>query len=208
MSVGEFQEARSMVLHDISWETYKRLREEVSEGIRLTYNRGVLEIMSPSRRHEHIKRTLGRMIEALTEVLNIPISSGGSTTHENEVVEQGLEPDECYYVAQEPKMRGKDTLDLSMDPPPDLVVEVDVANRSLARLPLYANLRVPEVWRHDKDGLHVLHLQADGTYVEQDHSASFPFLPLEVFREFLARRNESDETTWIRSFRAWAATLK
>jgi Uma2 family endonuclease len=197
-----------MVLHDISWETYKRLREEVSEGIRLTYSRGVLEIMSPSRKHEHVKRILGRMIEALTEVLNIPISSGGSTTHENEGEEQGLEPDECYYVANEPKMRGKEALDLSVDPPPDLVVEVDVAHRSLARLPLYANLGVPEVWRHDKDGLHVLHLQSDGTYLEQDHSGSFPFLPLEPFREFLARRNETDETTLIRSFRAWVATLK
>ncbi|MCE9552516.1 MAG: hypothetical protein K8T91_03945 [Planctomycetes bacterium] len=67
---------------------------------------------------------------------------------------------------------------------------------------------MPEVWRHDKDGLHVLHLTSDGTYVEQEHSASFPFLPLDQFREFLTRRNETDETTWIRSFRAWAATLK
>ncbi|MCE9552517.1 MAG: Uma2 family endonuclease [Planctomycetes bacterium] len=121
-----------MVLHDISWDTYKRLREEVNDGIRLTYNRGVLEIRSPSRRHEHIKRILGPMIEAMTEVLNIPINSGGSTTHENEGEEQGLEPDECYYVANESKMRGKETLDLSMDPPPDLVVEVDFAHRSLA----------------------------------------------------------------------------
>jgi Uma2 family endonuclease len=147
------------------------------------------------------------MIEAMTEELNIPILSAGSTTLKLQLKERGLEPDECYYLGNEAKMRGKRELDLAVDPPPDLAIEVDISSSSLDQLAIYATLGVPEVWLYDGAVLEVYQLQPDKTYAKQTHSPAFPFLPLDEIERFLARRNETDETTWIRSFRAWVKTL-
>ena len=84
---------------------------------------------------------------------------------------------------------------------------MDISTSSLDQLSIYADLGVPEVWLYDGSVLNVHQLQSDGKYVQQTRSPSFPFLPLEEIERFLARRNETDETTWIRSFRAWVKTL-
>ena len=138
---------------------------------------------------------------------NIPIRSSGSTTLKNELKQRGLEPDECYYVANESQVRGCEEIDLLIAPPPDLAIEVDISTSSLDQLSIYADLGVPEVWLYDGATLKVHQLQSDGKYVQQTRSPSFPFLPLEEIEGFFARRNETDETTWIRSFRAWVKTL-
>jgi len=143
----------------------------------------------------------------MTEVLAIPISSAGSTTLKAEWEERGLEADESYYIANESRVRGRDEIDLRVDPPPDLAIEVDISSSSLDQLSIYADLGVPEVWLYDGSLLKVHQLQSDGKYVQQARSPAFPFLPLEEIERFLARRNDTDETTWIRSFRAWVKTL-
>ena len=148
------------------------------------------------------------MIETATEELGIPISSASSTTLKAEWKERGLEADESYYVANEPRVRGRDEIDLRVDPPPDLAIEVDISTSSLDQLSIYADLGVPEVWLCDGTTLKVYQLQPDGTYAQQARSPSFPFLPLEEIERFLARRDETDETTWIRSFRAWVKTIE
>jgi Uma2 family endonuclease len=114
-----------------------------------------------------------------------------------------LEPDECYYLAHEQEMRGKDELDLSVDPPPDLVVEVEVSRSALDRLAIYASMGVPEVWRCDGHLLIVHALQGDGTYAVQTHSTNFPFLPMEKLAWFLGQSSTTDETTLLRSFQQW-----
>jgi Uma2 family endonuclease len=147
------------------------------------------------------------MVETMTEELGIPIRSGGSTTLRNQLKDRGLEPDECYYVANERAVRGRKRIDLSVDPPPDLAIEVDISSSSLDQLAIYASLGVPEVWLYDGAVLEVHQLLSDGNYAKQTRSPAFPFLPLDEVERFLARRNETDETTWIRSFRAWVKTL-
>ena len=119
----------------------------------------------------------------------------------------GLEADESYYIANESRVRGRDEIDLHIDPPPDLVVEVDISSSSLDQLGIYATLRVPEVWIYDGASLKVFQLQSDETYAQQTVSPAFPFLPLDEVERFLARRDETDETSWVRSFRAWVKTL-
>jgi len=209
MSVGTTGAAGQVLLYGVEWSTYEKLRADVgNRGLRMTYDQGELEIMSPSRDHEHVKKLIGRMIEAMTEELGIPISSGGSTTMKSELKKKGLEPDECYYIANEERMRGKDTFDVLIDPPPDLAVEVDVTSSSIDRMPLYAALGVPEVWRYDGTSLQVELLQTGGEYARQTQSGAFPFLPIEEFQRFLERRNETDETSWIRSFRSWVRQLR
>ena len=209
MTLVETQTVGQVLLHNVPWSTYEVLLSDLDpRGTRLTYDRGNLEIMSPSREHERLKTLIGRMIETITVEWNIPISSGGSTTIKSEMKKRGLEPDECYYIANEARMRGKDDFDVNEDPPPDLVVEVDITRSSLNRMDLYAAFGVPEVWRYDGTTLHVTQLQPDGTYAPQEQSPSFPFLPLNEIPRFLDRRNATDETTWIRSFRQWVEGLR
>jgi Uma2 family endonuclease len=209
MSVANLQAESRVLLSGISWATYESLLAETkNHGTHFTYDRGYLEMMSPSREHERLKRFIGRMIETMTEALGIPISSAGSTTLKVELEERGLEADESYYIAHEPRVRGRDEIDLRTDPPPDLAVEVDISTSSLNQLSIYADLRVPEVWIYDGTVLKVHELQSDGEYALKTQSLAFPFLPLDEVERFLARRNETDETTWIRSFRAWVLTLE
>jgi Uma2 family endonuclease len=208
MSLATLQAESRVLLSGVSWPTFEALlAENDCRGTRFTYDRGYLEIMSPSSEHEWMKRLLGRMVEALTEELGVAVKSGGSTTLKDQLKDRGLEPDECYYVANEPRMRGR-SYDPAVDPPPDLAIEVDISRSSLDKLPIYADFGVPEVWLYDGSSLRVFQLQSDGGYAQQDHSPAFPFLPLRELTRFLDRRTMSDETTWISSFRNWVRELK
>ena len=120
--------------------------------------------MSPSSMHERYNCLFRRMIETLTEELAIPIKGAGSTTFKREDLERGLEPDSCFYLANERRIRGKRELDLTIDPPPDLAIEIDITSSSLDRQGIYAALGVPEIWRFDGESLRVYQLQPDGTY--------------------------------------------
>jgi Uma2 family endonuclease len=194
----------SVLLHGVRWSTYVALLEDMdNRHIRLTYDDGDLEIMTLSSPHEWSKKLIGRMIEAMTEVLNIPIRSGGQTTFKKELQKKGLEPDECYWVANEPAVRGRADLDVELDPPPDIAVEVEISTSVLDRLGIYAALRVSEVWRSDGHQVLVEQLQEDGTYAQVSQSPSFPWLPLAELGRFLKASKTMDETSWIRSFRAW-----
>ena len=196
--------ARPVVLHGVSWATYDRLVRELAEQhVFLTYDRGSLEIMSPTPYHERYKKLLARFIETLTLELNIPIVSGGSTTFRREDLERGLEPDECYYVQNESAVRETREVDLQRDPPPDLAIEMDYSQHKLDRPSIYAALGVPEVWRYDLRRLEVLLLQSDGTYRPSSQSAAFPFLSMTEVERFLHKRTTTDETSLVRQFRDW-----
>lgn len=192
------------VLHGISWETYERLLEELQDRrLRLTYDCGTLEIMSPSQPHERVNHLLARMLEAMTEVLGLPIMGGGSTTWRRQDLEKGLEPDECYWVQNESRVRGRSDVDLLVDPPPDLAIEVDVTSLSLSRLKIYGALGVPEVWRW-RDGRIAVHLrQADGTYTVAARSSCFPDVSIDELAAWHERGLTMDETGFVRAFRRW-----
>lgn len=190
-------------LENISWPTYLALLSDLGEHRgRLTYDQGKLEIVSPSKKHEHLKRLLGRLIEAFTEELNIKIQSVSSTTLNREELRRGVEADECYYLASEPAVRGREEIDLARDPPPDLAVEVEVSRRLLARIPIYAAMGIPEVWRYDGQSLRVLRLE-QGQYIETAQSTVLPKFPLKEVMQFLAERNTVGETELVRSLREW-----
>ncbi|MDY0166543.1 MAG: Uma2 family endonuclease [Thermoguttaceae bacterium] len=193
-----------LVLDGVSWATYEALVADLEHaGTRLTYDQGRLEIVSPSRQHERLKRSIGRMIETMTLELGIPIDSGSATTLKRQLRQRGLEADESYYISNEPRVRDRDDLDLTVDPPPDLAIEVDLSQPLIDKLAIYADLRVPEVWSFDGKNLRILLLQSDDTYADSRNSAAFPFLPPARLESFLLERGTTDETTWIRRFRAW-----
>ena len=192
------------LLKNISWPTYESLVNELAEqpGIRLTYDRGNLEIMTPSAPHEGSKKILGRFVESVSEELNIEIRSLGSLTCRREDLARGLEPDQCYYIQNEDVVWDKEQIDLNQDPPPDLVVEIDVTSSSIDRLSLYASLGVPEVWRYDGNRLIIYQLESQ-EYAERDVSPTFPFLSQVEMLRFLELRRTTKENALIRLFREW-----
>jgi Uma2 family endonuclease len=198
------QSPNRVLLRNISWQTYQDLLKDLEEqpGIRLSYDRGLLEIMAPSPPHENYKKVLGRFVETLTEELNIEIKSLGSLTCKREDLARGLEPDQCYYIQNEAVVRTLDEIDFNQDPPPDLVIEIDISSSSINRLSLYAALGVPEVWRYDARAITIYRLEGE-RYQACDRSPTFPQItPAEVMR-FLELRKTMGETSLIRSFREW-----
>ena len=192
-----------IVLDDISWNFYEQTLAEIgNRPIRVTYCDGRMEIMSPLPRHEHAKRLIGRMIEMLSFELGGPILSLSSTTYKREDLAKGLEPDECYYFQSASKLRHVDEVDLKIDPPPDLAIEIDITGRSIPRESIYAALGVPEHWRFDGVALHCLHLK-DGKYVKQPRSLAFPFLNPAELLQFITMDSPNDETPILRAFMAW-----
>ena len=200
-------QSSGILLKNISWKTYESLLNELGEhgGIRLTYDRGTLEIMTPLAPHEGSKKILGRFVESVSEELNIEIRSLGSLTCRREDLARGLEPDQCYYIQNENVVWDKEQIDLNQDPPPDLVVEIDVTSSSIDRLSLYASLGVPEVWRYDGNRLIIYQLEAE-EYVERDVSPTFPFLSQVEMLRFLELRRTTKENALLRLFREWVRT--
>ena len=197
-------QSSGILLTNISWKTYESLLNELTQqgGIRLTYDRGNLEIMTPSAPHEGSKKILGRFVESVSEELNVEIRSLGSLTCRREDLARGLEPDQCYYIQNENVVWDKQQIDLNQDPPPDLVVEIDVTSSSIDRLSLYASLGVPEVWRYDGNRLIIYQLEAQ-EYIERDVSPTFPFLSQIEMLRFLELRRTTKENALIRLFREW-----
>jgi Uma2 family endonuclease len=173
-------------------------------GIRLTYDRGELEMMAPLFRHDNDGRFLGRLVIVLTEELNLPLVAGGSVTLRRRRRRRGLEPDDCFWIANAPRMGGRQQVDLRVDPPPDLAIEVDLTRSSLDRLTIYAALKVPEVWRLEGDLLTFYLLGADGKYTAAAASGCFPMVTSAELLGFLQEARQSgDHNVVIRRFREW-----
>jgi Uma2 family endonuclease len=193
-----------VVLHDVSWDFYERFLEEFDERrIPHSYVNGELRFMSPSARHESPKKWIAQLVEALTEELGMPRRSIGSLTIKLGLAEKGAEPDEGYLIASAPALQGKRVYDYRTDPPPDLLIEIDITSPSLNRLPVYAALGVPEVWIYDGERLQVGLRKDDDSYAVSETSRAFPALPMNDFADWIEKAYEIDETAWIRSFRQW-----
>lgn len=189
-------------LSGISWQTYERLLEELRDRrLRLTYNRGNLEIMAPSPEHELGKEVLGRFVETLAEELDVQIYPLGSTTFQR-VELSGAEPDKCFYIRNIAEVRGKKRLNLIEDPPPDLVVEIDVTSSSRNRLQVYADLGVAEVWVYNGETLVIQQLQ-NGTYRVSQTSQFFANIPVPEIAIFLQRATTEDYLQLVKAFRSW-----
>ncbi len=194
---------RRIVLERVSWRLYQTMLAEIGDGnVRLTFDTGRLEIMSPSPLHERVKTALARLIEVYADEMNITIEGLGSTTFRSEQLQKGLEPDECYYIAHTAQVAGKDELDLSIDPPPDLAIEVDISPEAVQRAPIYAALGVPEIWQYDGRTLLCLRRTSDGSYSPSDQSLALPQLDVASLSQLLQLALEKGQSTAVREFRA------
>ncbi|MGI8932760.1 Uma2 family endonuclease [Leptolyngbya sp. BC1307] len=196
-------------LSGISWDTYQSIKAEPeNRNLRLTYYRGVLEIMAPSPEHEYYKKVIGRFVETLAEEFVISLYPLGSITLEREDLVSGAEPDECFYLTLSKirAVKGKKRIDLNQDPAPDLVVEVDITSRSRYREQVYAALQIPEVWRYDGQTLTLLSL-SDERYVAIAQSIVFPKIEAKAIELFLRQAMEKDYLALVGEFRQWLRSL-
>jgi Uma2 family endonuclease len=193
-------------LHPVSWETFNQLLEELGDkrNKRLTYYQQTLEIMSPLGQHENSNRFIESLISVMTDELNLNLKKFGSLTLKSQPLQQGVEPDSCYYITNEFQVRSKQNIDLEINPPPDLVLEVDITRRSLNKLPIYANFRIPEFWQYKGDKLKVFLLEEGSkTYQEAKASKIFPFLDLNLIPQLIQQSLDIGETATLKQFRQW-----
>lgn len=190
-------------LRGVPWEVYEALRDiRANWHVRMTYDRGTLEMMVNSNRHENVKRLIGQLIEAFTAELNIPRRSFSATTWKRRDIDKGLEADECYYIHSHELVSSRPEVDLAEDPPPDLALEVIFSHDDLNKMAIYAALGVPEVWRWEDGELQSLRL-IEGQYAACEMSFNLPMLRVKDLEEFLDPMLALDESAWINSFRGW-----
>ncbi|MHC5742370.1 MAG: Uma2 family endonuclease [Nostoc sp.] len=192
------------VLHNVSWETFEALLRDTGEhrGSRFAYDCGILEIMTPLFEHENPKIQFDRLIFALAVELKTKIRSAGSTTLKRKPITKGIEPDTCYYIQNEPLIRGKQELDLRTDPAPDLAVEIDITSSYVNKFNIYAALGVGELWRYDGEVLKFYQLVAS-EYIEIKSSIAFPLISVSDMNRFIQQSKTMDEIDLVQSFRAW-----
>jgi Uma2 family endonuclease len=192
-----------VLLHQINWQEFESILEELGEhrAARIAYSKGTLEIRMPLPEHEVNKEIVGDMVKILLEELEIDRECFGSTTFKREDMEHGIEPDNCFYIQNHQRMRGKTRIDLTVDPPPDLAIEVDVTSKT--QISAYEALGVPEVWIYDRGKLQIYVFQA-GKYLEFQSSPTFTNLPVIAgISQFVESSRTTGSSPALRGFRKW-----
>ena len=194
---------QTVVLENISWSEFEAVLEDLGESrsSRIAYDTGKLEIMTPLPEHEINKVYLSNFVEILLEELDIEFCPLGSTTFKNQAMFKGIEPDSCFYIQNEAAVRGKYRLDLAIDPPPDLALEIDISNRS--HPDIYQSLGVPELWQYRRGELKFL-LLVDGKYVQSESSLIFKnFSLLKMIPKYLTKCRTEGRNKGMKAFRSW-----
>jgi Uma2 family endonuclease len=198
-----FPENAEVIINDVSWADFERFMDELGDrsSLRIHYNHRSIYLMSPSAGHEIPKIHIGRFVEYLLERQEIAFESLGSVTLRKQSVQKAVEADECFYIAHEAAIRGKDKISLDIDPPPDLAVEIDIY--SPTDRTLYAALGVPELWVYDGQRLDIWVLYA-GQYHAAEFSPHFPGLALRAkIPAFIEHGKREGRMAAMRAFRDW-----
>jgi Uma2 family endonuclease len=198
--VGE----RRVVLNHVSWETYEHLLADHIDASspRFTYDQGMLEIVTLSSRLEELTEVMAAIAELVAEERGVEFINLGSTTFRRQDLKRGLEPERCLYLQNVERIRGKEEIDLLVDPPPDLVIEIEITNPAVSKLPIYALLGVSEIWLTDGQGVRILRLAA-GEYKSREQSEVLPLLSEPVLSDFLERSKTMTTLAWRKMVRHW-----
>ncbi len=199
--IDKFLPEKRVSLDNITWQGYEQIFNILGENraARVHYYQGILEIMTPLEAHESSSENIGILIHILTEELNLNIKSLASTTLKISNKKIGAEPDKCYYIKNEPIVRGK-TVNLNQDPPPDLVLEVDITHTDINKTKLYQEMKVPEFWRYNGKEL-TIYVLNEGKYQESENSPTFPILTKTMVYDFISECRTNGETQAKREFR-------
>jgi len=193
-----------VLLRTVSWETYERLLAENvnAASTRFFYNEGNLEIMVVSTGHEKRNSALATLAQTTAEETGRDFSAAGSTTFKREDLEKGFEPDSSFYFRHAADIRDKELIDLAVDPPPELIIEVDITSSSLNHFPLYAAVGVAEIWRYDGQRVRFHRLES-GVYSAIDESMVLPPMTAGQATVFVEADRHEKATDWLRAVRQW-----
>jgi len=193
-----------LIQHGVGWHDYEDLLDAVGEasGLRICYDEGTLQVMSPSSKHEHVTKLIERLVDLLSIRRRIKVLFYGSATLKKQSEHKGAEPDACFYVQMAEAVGTKEQIDFNTDPPPDVVVEIDIHHESISKFQIFAAFAVPELWRYDGETLLIYHLR-DGEYVSSDASLALPLLTGAVLTQFLARSPKEDQYDIVLAFEEW-----
>jgi Uma2 family endonuclease len=201
---NSIQGENRVVIRGVGWDGYQTLLKLVgNQPVRLTYDRGDVELTLPIHKHERKRSRFGRIVRILADELNVPVMPMGSATWDRKDLEKALEADESFYLGDLQRIRDPDDVDLEIDPPPDLAVEIEITCSALNRLGIYGALRVPEIWRFNGRDLKVLLREDDGSYRQSARSTAFPDVPMAEIERFAIMEEYRDENEWARQFREW-----
>ena len=201
-AVEHLPEGATLIIRQVAWDEYERLLEDLSERphLRVSYDCGKLEIMSPLPEHEEFARFIDDLVRVLSDNLNLKLEKRGSATWKSRRLARGAEPDACYYVRNADRIIGKRKVDLESDPPPDIVVEIDVSDESLGKFRIYAALSVPEIWRYDGETVEFYELAGDGYRIISE-SGFFPGLKPAIVADALEQSKTEGQSAALRAFR-------
>jgi Uma2 family endonuclease len=186
-ALAQLSGEKRMVFRDLDWQAFRQVQQILTERThaRFTYAERVLEITMPLEGHERLARLIELFIRVLVVEMGMKMKTMGSTTLERSDLLKSAEPDNGYYIQNYPFVADHE-VDLSVDPPPDLVVEVDITHTDINKNALYAAMGIPEFWRFNGQVWRILYL-ADGEYLERDRSPTFPTIAKSDLYQFLER---------------------
>ena len=192
-----------IILRGVSWQIYQQLMKEHESrsAPRFTFNQGCLEIYMPSLKHEKKAEFLADIVRTVAEECEIELLSVRSTTFKRDDLEKGVEPDGCFYLQSYDQVFGMQAIDFEQFPP-DLVIEVDIFSPSINRFPIYAEFKVPEIWRYLKDEVKIYLFDGE-KYVEANESLALPKLSGEILTQFLVASETMKRSTWLKNVREW-----
>jgi len=196
---------QTVILRGIHWDTYERLLadQQESSGTRLNFDCGTLEIVSPSSEHEQLKETITLLFQLMASELEIDVVAAGSTTFRRKDLRKGFEPDASFYIRNAQAVRKRPQIDLRRDPPPDVVVEIEITSPAINKLSIFAAAAVPEVWLYRDDRVEILALESK-TYQKKMESSFLPGVTDEVLTSFVRSSRTMTSVEWIKAVRTWA----
>jgi len=198
-----------LIQHGVGWHDYEELLDAVGEAssLRICYDEGTLQVMSPSSKHKYVTKMIERLVDRISIDQHIKVLFYGSATLKKQSEQKGAEPDACFYVQTADVVGKKDQIDFNTDPPPDVVLEIDIHHESISKFPIYAAFGISELWRYDGEALTIYHLRG-GQYVLADASLALPILTSTVLTEFLARSPKEDQYDIVLAFEEWLKGMR
>jgi Uma2 family endonuclease len=197
---------QQFLLYEADWKQYEQLRRSLDDrGQRafITFDGHRIELMSPSWEHDHASELVGQLVRAIAHATRTKYVSGGSTTFKRRDRQRGLEPDRCFWIANQSAIREIKRIDLRIHPPPDLAIEVEVSRRLLDRKSIYARLGVPEIWLYNRKSFRVLRLTDEQVYEPSESSGAFPPVQFAGVEQLLQSAARMDELEWQTILEKW-----
>jgi Uma2 family endonuclease len=203
--IDSLEAGEHRLLLDVSWEDYERLLDDLGESYtpRIHYDEGTLELMAPLFIHERDKELTSILVRVLAEETGLDVLAAGSTTFKRKSLRKGAEPDACFYISNIDRVAGKEKIDLHTDPPPDLVIEIDVTHSQRSKMKTYARFGAPEFWRFRGKRFEIFELVGNA-YVTRESSPAFPILRAEDLGDLIEQNRLRGDIAAANSFRKWA----